>query len=162
MKLLLTAAALLLAPAAQAQVAAASVPNSFDRPAAATPAPARAAAPAATAQAAPAAPVSATPANARSEEILREIIGGAQAGTMPYALMTEDLAGKVRAQEATVLPLLRGFGAVQALDFTGSQSGADMFAVVFANASTEWIIGMDEAGKVAALLFRPAQASTAP
>ncbi len=153
MKLILIAAALLLAPAAQAQVAAASVPNTFDGPATAAPAQARSAAPAA----APAAPVQTTPANARSEELLREIIGGAQAGTMPYALMTDDLAGKVREQEATVLPLLRGFGAVQAVDFAGSQSGADMFAVTFANASTQWIIGIDAGGKVAALLFRPAQ-----
>ncbi|HZV83646.1 MAG TPA: hypothetical protein VFF48_01555 [Brevundimonas sp.] len=162
MKLLVTAAALLLAPAAQAQVAAATVPNSFDRPASAAPAPVRTAAPAAppaaqAAPAAPVAPVSSTPANARSEEILREIIGGGQSGALPYALMTEDLANRVKAQEATVLPLLRGFGAVQALDFTGSQSGADMFAVVFANASTEWIIGIDGTGKVAALLFRPKQ-----
>lgn len=160
MKLILTAAAaLLIAPAAQAQVAAATVPNTFDRPATAAPAaaPVRAAAPAAAAQAAPAAPVSTTPANARSEELLRDIIAGAQSGAMPYALMTDDLAGKVRAQEATVLPLLSGFGAVQALDFTGSQSGADMFAVNFANASTQWIIGVDASGKVAALLFRPAQ-----
>jgi len=160
MKLLLTAAAVLFAPAAQAQVAAGSVPNTFDRPAVAAAAPARASAPIISPAAA--APILTTPANARSEELLREIIGGAQAGTMPYGLMTDDLAGKVRAQEATVLPLLRGFGGVQALDFTGSQSGADMFAVVFANASTEWIIGIDWSGKVAALLFRPAQAPTAP
>jgi hypothetical protein len=155
--ILIAAAALLLTPAAQAQVAAASVPNSFDRPAATAPAPARVSAPAAAQTAAPAAPISNTPANARSEEILREIIGGGQSGALPYALMTEDLANRVKAQEATVLPLLRGFGAVQALDFTGSQSGADMFAVDFANASTEWIIGIDGAGKVAALLFRPKQ-----
>lgn len=155
MKPLLFAAALLLVPAAaQAQVAAATVPNSFDRPAAQTtraPTPAPAAAPAA------AAPVlSATPANPRSEEVLREIITGGQAGTLPYALMTDDLAGKVRSQEAGILPLLQGFGAIQALDFVGSREGADLYAVTFATAATEWIIGFDESGKVAALLFRPA------
>ncbi|WP_332678495.1 hypothetical protein [Brevundimonas sp.] len=151
MKPLLFAAAFLLVPAAaQAQVAAATVPNSFDQPAARTqqPVPAiPAAAPA----------MSTTPANARSEEVLREIIAGGQAGTLPYALMTDDLAGKVRAQEATVLPLLRGFGAIQALDFVGAQEGADLFAVTFATAATQWIIGFDESGKVAALLFRPAE-----
>ncbi|MEJ6789291.1 hypothetical protein BrevBR_07040 [Brevundimonas sp. BR2-1] len=155
MKPLLIAAALLLVPvaaptAALAQVAAATVPNSFDRPTAQT----RAPAPAAVATPAPA--LAATPANPRSEEVLREIIAGGQAGTLPYALMTDDLAGKVRAQEATVLPLLRGFGAIQALDFVGSQDGADLFAVTFATAATQWIIGFDEGGKVAALLFRPA------
>lgn len=150
MKPLLIAAALLLAPAAaQAQVAAATVPNSFDRPAARTPQPfaAPAAAPA----------MSTTPANVRSEEVLRDIIAGGQAGAIPYALLTNDLAGKMRAQEASILPLLRGFGTIQAFDFVGNQEGADLFAVTFATAATQWIIGFDESGKVAALLFRPAE-----
>ncbi len=171
MKPLLIVAALLLVPAtaptvAMAQVAAASVPNSFDRPAlqaARAPAqptpPADAAVPAGTAAPAPAAApaLSTTPANARSEEVLREIIAGGQAGTLPYALMTEDLGGKMREQEATVLPLLSRFGAIQALDFVGSRDGADMFAVTFATAATQWVIGFDDSGKVAALLFRPAE-----
>ncbi|RZI99267.1 MAG: hypothetical protein EON90_12405 [Brevundimonas sp.] len=152
MKPLLIAAALLLLPAAaQAQVAAASVPNSFDQPRTQQPMPAiPAAAPAP-------APMSTTPANPRSEEVLREIIAGGQSGALPYALMTDDLAGKVRAQEATVVPILQGFGAIQALDFVGSREGADLFAVTFATAATQWIIGFDESGKVAALLFRPAE-----
>ena len=170
MKPLLIAAALLLLPAAaptvaMAQVAAASVPNSFDRPASqAARAPARPAAPvtaavpaSAVAPAPAAAPaMSMTPANARSEEVLREIIAGGQAGTLPYALMTADLGGMVRALEATVLPLIRGFGTIQALDFVGSRDGADMFAVTFATAATQWVIGFDDSGKVALLLFRPA------
>lgn len=148
MKPLLIAAALLFLPAAaQAQVAAGSLPNSFDAPAQ----PPRAAAPAT-----PAA-VANTPANARSEEVLREIIAGARAGTIDYALMTEDLAGKMREQEAAIRPLIEGFGPLQAVDFIGAQSGADLFAVVFSNAATEWVIGFDEEDKVAALLFRPAE-----
>lgn len=152
MKPLLIAAALLLVPAAaQAQVAAATVPNSFDQPRTQSAIPA-------IPTAAPAAPaLSTTPANPRSEEVLREIIAGGQTGALPYALMTEDLAGKVRAQEATVLPILQGFGAIQALDFVGSREGSDLFAVTFATAATQWIIGIDESGKVAALLFRPAE-----
>src|SRR6478672_2078821 len=108
MKPLLIAAALLLLPAAaQAQVAAASVPNSFDQPRTQQPMPAiPAAAPAP-------APMSTTPANPR-------------------------------AQEATVVPILQGFGAIQALDFVGSREGADLFAVTFATAATQWIIGFDE------------------
>jgi hypothetical protein len=157
MKPLLIAAALLLVPVAApstalAQVAAATVPNSFDRPAARTQQPIPSLAPAAAAPA-----MSTTPANARSEEVLREIIAGGQSGAIPYALMTDDLAGKVREQEAGILPLLRGFGAIQALDFVGSQDGADLFAVTFATAATQWIIGFDESGKVAAMLFRPAE-----
>mgnify|MGYP007025660790 CR=1 FL=1 len=150
MKPLLFAAALLLIPAAAptaalAQVAAGSLPNSFDAPAQAPRA------------AAPAVPVAATPANARSEDVLREIIAGAQAGTMDYSLMTDDLAARVREQEAAIQPLIAGFGPVQAVDFVANQNGADLFAVVFANAATQWVIGFTEDNKVAALLFRPAE-----
>lgn len=154
MKPLLIAAALLLAPAAaQAQVAAGSLPNSFDGPAQ----PPRAAAAAAAAPAQPAAPSVTTPANPRSEEVLRTIIAGAQAGTMDYSLMSDDLAARVREQETAIQPLIAGFGPVQAVDFVGVQSGADLFAVTFTNAATQWVIGFNEADKVAALLFRPAE-----
>ena len=147
MKPLLIAAALLLLPAgARDQVAAASMPNSFDGPVRVAPVAAPIAAPAAPA-----------PANPRAEAVLRDIIAGAQAGTIDYAVMTEDLAGKVREQEASIQPLIVGFGPVQAVDFVGSQNGADLFAVIFANAATEWVIGFNEADKVAALLFRPAE-----
>lgn len=146
MKPLLIAAALLLVPAAaHAQVAAATMPNSFDAPAPA----ARAAAP--VVAAAP------TPTNPRSEDVLRDIIAGAQAGTIDYALMTDDLATRIRAQETAIRPLIEGFGPVQAVDFVGSQDGADLFAVTFSNAATQWVIAFNDADKVAALLFRPAE-----
>lgn len=147
MKPLLIAAALLLLPAgAQAQVAAASMPNSFDAPAR------RAAAPAA-----PAIPAAVTPANPRSEAVLREIIAGAQAGTINYGLMTDDLAARVREQEAAIRPLIAGFGPVLAVDFVANQNGADLFAVTFTTAATQWVIGFTADDKVAALLFRPAE-----
>ena len=153
MKTLLFAAGLLLVPAAaQAQVAAATVPNTFDRPAQAAPA---RPAPATPAVAAPA--VSTVPANARSGEVLREIIADGQAGALDYSLMSDDLAAQVRQQEAAIVPLLQGFGVVQAVDFVGSQAGADLYVVTFTNAATQWMIGFNEADKVAALLFRPAQ-----
>lgn len=135
------AAPLLLSGAAQAQVAAGSVPNTFERPAAPAPA---------------AVPPVAAPVNARSEETLRTLIAGAQSGSIDYALMTPDLASKVREQEAQLTPLIRGFGAVQAVDFIGSQNGADLFVVTFATQATQWVIGFQD-DKVAALLFRPAQ-----
>ena len=165
MKPLLITAALLLVPAAAptaalAQVAAASMPNSFDAPAqprAAAPAQPRAAAPVQPRATAPAIPTISVPANPRAEDVLREIIAGAQAGTIDYSLMSDDLAAKVREQEAAIRPLIVGFGPVQAVDFVGSQDGADLFAVTFTNAATQWVIGFDEADKVAALLFRPAE-----
>lgn len=148
MKPILIAAALLLLPAAaQAQVSAGSMPNSFDPPAGA-----------ARAAPAPVVPVAApTPANARSEDVLRDFIAGAQAGTINYSGMTEDVATRLRAQEAVNLPLITGFGLVRAVDFLTNQNGLDVFAVTFANAATEWAIGFDETDKVAVLLFRPAQ-----
>lgn len=147
MKSLLIAAALILAPAvAQAQVAAGALPNTFDRPAQAGP------------LAAPAALDAASePENALSESTLRAFIAGVQAGTVDYTLMTDDLAGKVREQEAAITPLLQSFGAVQTVEFVGRQDGADLFGVIFANAATQWVIGFNDEGKVAALLFRPAE-----
>ncbi|HYC68578.1 hypothetical protein [Brevundimonas sp.] len=149
--LLFAAAAVLLLPAAaQAQVAAATVPNTFDDPAArarpVTPPPAPAAAPA----------LSPDRAHPESEDILRTLIASAQAGAMDYALMSDDLAAKVREQEATVTPIIDSFGALVAVDFIGSQDRNDLFSVTFANAATEWVIGVNDDGKVAALLFRPA------
>ncbi|PZO06040.1 MAG: hypothetical protein DCF29_06845 [Alphaproteobacteria bacterium] len=105
--------------------------------------------------------MSPTPANAASEDILRTIIAGLQVGTPDYSLMTSDLATQLRAQVATMLPVMQGFGAIQSFDFAGSRNEADIFVVNFANAETEWFIGMDDAGKVAALLFRPAESSVA-
>ena len=147
--ILLAAAVLLLIPAAaHAQVAAGALPNTFDDPAArtapATPAPAAAA-------------TSAEPAHPESENILRTLIASAQAGAMDYALMTDDLAGKVRAQDAAIKPVIDGFGALVAVDFVSSRERNDLFSVTFANAATEWVIGVNDDGKVAALLFRPAQ-----
>lgn len=153
MKPLLLAAALAALPAvAQAQAAAATLPNSFDRPAAQAPAQAR------PPVAAPAeAPLSQTRAHAESEATLRTLIRGAQAGEMEYALLSEDLGKQVREREAEMTPLIQGFGAVQQVRFIGNQNGVDRYAVTFANAATEWLIGFNEAGKVAALLFRPAE-----
>ena len=145
--------ALLTPGAALAQVAAGAMPNSFDRPAQAAPQPA----PAPAAAAAPA--LSPTPANAGSEDILRGVIAGLQAGTTDYSIMSDDLARQVREQAPAIKTLLESLGAVQAVDFAGSENGADLYVVNFANARTDWIIGINEAGKVAALLFRPSEAA---
>ncbi len=150
--LLIAAVVLLAAPAAaQAQVAAGSVPNTFDDPAArtqaATPAPA----------APPQAALSSEPANAESEEVLRAVIGEMQAGTIDYDRMTDTLAAGVREQESVVTPLVEGFGALVAVSFAGSREDIDVFNVTFANAATQWLIGINPEGKISALLFRPAE-----
>lgn len=151
MKTLLLAAALLLIPAAaSAQVAAATVPNTFDGPAAQT-------APAPQPAAPEVEPMSTTRANADSEATLRDFITAVQTDEIDYDIFTDDLAGKLREQEGQVTPLIKGFGTVQAVDFVGARDGVDLYAVTFATAETQWMIGLDEAGKVAALLFRPAE-----
>ena len=148
MKSILFAAALALAPSTVvAQAAAATLPNTMDRaPAAAaaqTPVPAAAAAPA-------------TPVNPKAEATLRAIIAGAQTGKIDYSVMTDDLAAKVREQEAQVGALMQQFGALQSVNYVGVEGTADLFTAAFANQATQWIIGFDENDKVAALLFRPA------
>lgn len=147
------AAALLLAPVpAFAQAAAGAVPNAFDRPAQsattqARPAPA-APAPAGAAQA---------PDIARSEEALRAVIAAAQGTGFDYADFTIGLGTQIRQQEAQVIPLIKGFGAVKTVEYVKQEGEAQMFKVTFDNQVTEWLIGFDAEDKIAALLFRPAE-----
>jgi hypothetical protein len=143
MKPLMIAAALLLVPAAaHAQVAAGTMPNTFDRPAAQPPA-----------RPAPS-PVSTTRANPQSEAALRAYIAGAQAGRVDYSVMSTDLASQLRGREAEMRPVLQRLGALQGLEFVGSRDGLDLFAAVFANGRTQWMVGFNDADKVDALLFR--------
>lgn len=140
-------AALLLAPVPVfAQVAAGTVPNSFDRPAQAAPAPV-----------APAT-LAAAPDIARSEEVLRDLIADAQGSGFDYAMFTDNLAGQLRQQADQVTPLLKSFGAVRTVAFERPEGQAHLFKVTFDNQETEWLIGFDADDKVAALLFRPAGA----
>lgn len=161
MKPLLLAAVLLATPVvANAQVAAGSVPNTFDRPAtqparpAATPA---ARAPAARPAAGQTEALSPNRISVNSEGALRAFIRGAQAGEIDYAVMSDDLASQVRQQESAVTPIVQGFGAIEEVRFMGSRGTADQYAITFANGATEWMIGFNEDGKIAALLFRPAE-----
>ena len=54
-------------------------------------------------------------------------------------------------------PVVRGFGALVSVAFVGSRDGIDLYNVIFANAETQWMIGLTPEGKVSALLFRPAE-----
>ena len=162
MKPILLAAALLLLPAAaHAQVAAGSVPNTFDDPAARARAASLSAAQSAP-QTAPApapaqAPVSPERANEASEETLRTLIAELQAGEPDYSRMTDPIATAVRQQSAAMRPVIDGFGALVTVDFMGSQNGLDIYTVMFANAATQWLIGLNPEGKISGLLFRPAE-----
>lgn len=139
MKILLTSLLLIAAPvAASAQTAAATLPDSF---AAQTPA--------------PAAPAVDPARVAAAEAALRAQIAGFQAGAPLYDAMTDGLAQEVRPQEAAVLPIFQSFGALKSVTHVGSENGAEMFLVIFDNAETQWFIGLNSAGKIGALLFRP-------
>lgn len=151
--LLLAAALVLLAPAAaHAQVAAGTLPNTFDDRAARP-----AAAPAPAPQAAPAAELSPEPASEASEETLREIVAELQAGELDPGRMTDDLAARLSGQAAAMTPVVQGFGALVSVAFLGSRDGLDVFNVIFAAAETQWMIGLTPEGRVSALLFRPAE-----
>ena len=144
------AAALLLAPIpAFAQAAAGAVPNAFDRPAQPAIAQARPApAPTGAAQA---------PDIARSEEALRAVIASAQGTGLDYSDFTTGLGAQIRQQEAQVIPLIKGFGAIKTVQYVKQEGEAQMFKVTFDNQVTEWMIGFDAEDKIAALLFRPAE-----
>jgi len=147
------AAAVLLAPVpAFAQAAAGAVPNAFDRPAQSATAQARPA---------PAAPAptgaAQAPDIARSEEALRAVIAAAQGTGFDYADFTTGLGTQIRQQEAQVVPLIKGFGAVKTVEYVKQEGEAQMFKVTFDNQVTEWMIGFDAEDKIAALLFRPAE-----
>jgi hypothetical protein len=144
MKAVLAVAALTLLPAtAFAQAAAATLPNSFDDAA-----PARVAAP--TPQA---------PDVIRAETALRALIASIQANEVDYAVFSDDLAPRIRQQQSRIAPVIQGFGALQTVAYIGDESGAALFAVGFANARTQWLIGFDPDDRIAALLFRPAPAA---
>jgi hypothetical protein len=125
--------------------AAATLPNSFDAPVAAAP----------VAPAAPAAPAPAT-AVAVAEATLRAVIEQLRAGRIDATLYTPDLTERLQGQIATIAPILVGFGAIQTVEAQGSQDGTGQFLVIFDEAATQWMIGVNEDGLIAALLFRPA------
>ena len=94
---------------------------------------------------------------AAHEAALTSMIAAAQAGAIDYDTMTAEMAEPVRAQEAAVLPMLQGFGAVQTVEHKGEVQGSQHFLVVFENAATDWFISLDGDGKIDGLVFRPAQ-----
>ena len=157
--LVLSGALLMAAPAlaqtaapsrAPAQgAAAATLPDAFegDAPAAST-------APASPSIAGPAAQA---PDIARSEEVLRAVIAAAQGTGFDYADFTTGLGTQIRQQEAQVIPLIKGFGAIKTVQYVRQEGEAQMFKVTFDNQVTEWLIGFDAEDKIAALLFRPAE-----
>ncbi len=131
-------------PTTKAEVAAATLPGAFRAPGAASAAPA---AVAPTAQP----PVIADP---RTEPALRAVIAAVKAGPLDHSLFTENVAAQMPEQEPPLRALLDGKGELVTIVHRGQRNGADIYQALFENGDTQWVIGVDDTGKVAVFLFR--------
>lgn len=129
-------------PRNKSDVAAANLPNAFGGGSTAAPA---AVVPAAQPPAA---------ADPRTEPALRAVIAAVKAGPLDAALFTENVAAQIPDQEAPLRALLDGKGELVAIVHRGQHNGADIYQALFENGDTQWVIGVDDAGKVAVFLFR--------
>jgi hypothetical protein len=135
--------------------AAATLPNAFDGPVA----PARpVAAPG------PTSSVAQVTEAEMAEAALRSIIGQIQAGDLDETLFTPGLATRLNGQLDRFTPMVNGFGPLKSIEAEGTQSSVGQFRVTFDKATTQWRIGLEEGGLVAALLFReaPVESSAPP
>lgn len=124
--------------------AAATLPNTFDAPAGRT---------------TPATPEPAAPqvTDAQmAEAALRSIIEQFRAADIDERLFTPGVAAQLNGRLADYSRLVRGFGAVQSIEPQGAADGVGQFLVVFENAATQWQIGLEDGGLVAAVRFREA------
>lgn len=130
---------------APASGAAATLPNTFDAaPVAPTPLP-------------PAAPPPAQVTDAQmAEAALRAVIEQFRVGDIDEALFTPGVATQLNAQLAGYSRLIRGYGEVQSIEPQGASGGVGLFLVIFDNAATQWQVGLEEGGLVAAVRFREA------
>lgn len=125
------------------QGGAVAIPNTFDSPAA----------PAVPPAAAP--PVQVTNAE-MAEAALRTVIDQFRTGDIDEQLFTPGVATQLNGQLANYSRLIRGFGEVQSIEAQGAAEGVGQFLVIFDNAATQWQVGLEEGGLVAALRFREA------
>ena len=125
--------------------AAATLPNTFDSPTAPRPAPPP-----------PAAPGGQVSDAQMAEAALRSVIVQLKAGDIQEAMFTPDLGRRLNSQMTTFSPLVQGFGDLQTIEPSGVDDGVAQYLVTFDNAATQWLIGLEEGGLIAALLFRPA------
>lgn len=129
-------------PQSKGDVAAANLPNAFGGGPAAAPA---AVVPAAQPPAA---------ADPRTEPALRAVIAAVKAGPLDAAMFTENVAAQIPDQEGPLRALLDGKGELVTIVHRGQHNGADIYQALFENGDTQWVIGVDDAGKVAVFLFR--------
>ena len=130
--------------------AAATLPNTFDGPATTRP----------IGSTLPTAPTGQVTEEQMAEAALRSIIVQIQTGDLDESLFTPTLATRLNGDLATFTPLVQGFGDLVTIEAQAAQGGMGQFLVTFENAATQWRIGLEEGGLVAALLFREAPAES--
>jgi hypothetical protein len=91
-----------------------------------------------------------------AEAALRTVIEQFRAADIDEALFTPGVATQLNGQLANYSRLIRGYGAVESIETQGATGGVGQFLVVFENAATQWQVGLEEGGLVAALRFREA------
>ncbi len=130
--------------------AAAALPNAFDAPAAPV-----------AARPAPAGEVAPTQA---AEAALRSVIEQFAAGDINEALFTPGVATRLNAGLAEYSRVIQGFGPVESIEAQSVSDGVGQFVVIFEKAATQWQLGLDDAGLIAAVRFResPLESSEPP
>lgn len=128
-----------------------TLPNTFDGPVAAPVAPVM-----------PVIPAAQVSDAEMAEAALRSIIAQMQSGALDLDLFTPDLGPRLQGQMATFGPLVQSFGALRSIAAEpAAEGGPGQYRVTFDKAETQWLVGLEDGGLVAALLFRPAPAAPA-
>ncbi len=89
-----------------------------------------------------------------AEAALRRIIGQVAKGEPDYSVMSEGLAGGVKAELSQTEPLLTSMGQIESVDFARvNLYGADVFDVTFANGSITFSVLLREDGIIESMSF---------
>ncbi|KRE12767.1 hypothetical protein ASE66_19930 [Bosea sp. Root483D1] len=93
----------------------------------------------------------------RSEATLRELLEQQQRGSMPFELLSDELAELVREQQPIVSAELESKGGLQSLGFRRvGEDGVDIYEAQFAEGSLQCGIGFGQDGRVHTLWMLPA------
>lgn len=92
-----------------------------------------------------------TPERGRARTALTRVLGELASGTPDYAQMNEETATRVKAQQPSLTPALKQYGAVKTITPLAVAGGSQRFRVEFANGAATFVIATDAAGKITAL-----------
>jgi CubicO group peptidase (beta-lactamase class C family) len=90
-----------------------------------------------------------------SEDAIRALITGLEAGKPVFDNMTDNFASKVRQTQNDLQVLLNSLGSLKSVEFKSvSRGGSDVYEVSFANGNTEFQVTLQEQGKILSAGFR--------